>query len=104
MIRIGMRRSLIATAAAVAIAVPCMTLATAQSAAAIPCGYYEAGTSANYNHCWTPRESYQYTRIRVIPTSGASYLRCVAPGKIRLGSSSRIYFAYSLPKDASCMT
>ncbi|MEU9115876.1 DUF6355 family natural product biosynthesis protein [Streptomyces sp. NPDC048483] len=63
---------------------------TATPAAADPCGFYETGSDAFYNHC-TGDGSNVVIEVEVF---GPNYDRCVGPGRTWLGSSSRIQGAH----------
>ncbi|MDH6215372.1 DUF6355 family natural product biosynthesis protein [Streptomyces pseudovenezuelae] len=65
--------------------------ATAGPAAADPCGFYETGSDAFYNHC-TSDGSNVVIKVRV--AMGPDYERCVGPGRSWLGSAGRIQGAH----------
>ncbi|KOG42565.1 DUF6355 family natural product biosynthesis protein [Streptomyces resistomycificus] len=66
---------------------------TASPAAADPCGFYETGSDAFYNHCTSDGSR---VVIKVEVAWQADYERCVAPGKSWLGAASKIEGAYYL--------
>ncbi|WP_052865488.1 DUF6355 family natural product biosynthesis protein [Streptomyces niger] len=63
-----------------------MTVSTAPGAAADPCGFYETGSDAYYNHC-TDDGSHVVIEVEVW---GPNYERCVVPGVTWLGSADEI--------------
>ncbi|MFJ9848170.1 DUF6355 family natural product biosynthesis protein [Streptomyces sp. NPDC101150] len=63
---------------------------TATPAAADPCGFYETGSDAFYNHC-TGDGSNVVIEVEVF---GPNYERCVGPGRTWLGSAGRIQGAH----------
>ncbi|MFG2605008.1 DUF6355 family natural product biosynthesis protein [Streptomyces sp. NPDC048514] len=65
--------------------------ATATPAAADPCGFYETGSDAYYNHC-TSDGSHVVIRVQV--ALAADYDRCVGPGRTWLGTAKKIQGAY----------
>jgi len=65
--------------------------ATASPAAADPCGFYETGSDAYYNHCTSDGS---HVVIKVEVALAPDYDRCVAPGRTWLGPASRIQGAY----------
>ncbi|AKN74543.1 MULTISPECIES: DUF6355 family natural product biosynthesis protein [Streptomyces] len=65
--------------------------ATATPAAADPCGFYETGSDAYYNHCTSDGS---HVVIKVEVALAPDYERCVAPGRTWLGSAGKIQGAY----------
>ncbi|GAA3093943.1 DUF6355 family natural product biosynthesis protein [Streptomyces echinatus] len=65
--------------------------ATATPAAADPCGFYETGSDAYYNHCTSDGS---HVVIKVEVALAPDYERCVGPGRSWLGSASSIQGAY----------
>jgi hypothetical protein len=65
--------------------------ATAGPAAADPCGFYETGSDAYYNHC-TSDGSRVVIQVRV--ALAPDYERCVAPGRTWLGAADKIQGAH----------
>ncbi|MFF5482014.1 DUF6355 family natural product biosynthesis protein [Streptomyces sp. NPDC012935] len=65
--------------------------AHATSAAADPCGFYETGSDAFYNHCTSDGSR---VVIKVEVALAADYERCVGPGKSWLGSADKIQGAH----------
>ncbi|MEU2285822.1 DUF6355 family natural product biosynthesis protein [Streptomyces sp. NPDC013178] len=65
--------------------------ATAGPAAADPCGFYETGSDAYYNHCTSDGSR---VVIKVEVALAPDYERCVGPGRTWLGSADRIQGAY----------
>ncbi|MEV6182418.1 DUF6355 family natural product biosynthesis protein [Streptomyces sp. NPDC052015] len=65
--------------------------AAAVPATADPCGFYETGSDAFYNHCTSDGSR---VVIRVEVAWAPDYERCVAPGKTWLGSADKIQGAY----------
>ncbi|WUH43725.1 DUF6355 family natural product biosynthesis protein [Streptomyces sp. NBC_00443] len=65
--------------------------AHAGPAAADPCGFYETGSDAFYNHCTSDGSR---VVIKVEVALAADYERCVGPGKSWLGSADRIQGAH----------
>nr|WP_254401398.1 DUF6355 family natural product biosynthesis protein [Streptomyces sp. AC555_RSS877] len=63
----------------------------ASPAAADPCGFYETGSDAFYNHCTSDGSR---VVIKVEVPLAPDYERCVGPGKSWLGSASKISGAY----------
>ncbi|MFJ9412648.1 DUF6355 family natural product biosynthesis protein [Streptomyces sp. NPDC101227] len=63
---------------------------TATPAVANPCGFYETGSDAFYNHC-TGDGSNVVIEVEVF---GPNYERCVGPGRTWLGSAGRIQGAH----------
>ncbi|MFG2892576.1 DUF6355 family natural product biosynthesis protein [Streptomyces sp. NPDC048248] len=55
-----------------------------------PCGFYETGSDARYNHC-TSDGSNVVIEVEVF---GPNYERCVGPGNTWLGSASKIQGAH----------
>ncbi|MFH8987240.1 DUF6355 family natural product biosynthesis protein [Streptomyces sp. NPDC017940] len=68
-----------------------MVTTTATPVAADPCGFYETGSDAYYNHC-TSDGSRVVIHVRV--ALAPDYERCVGPGKTWLGSASKIQGAH----------
>ncbi|MFI9051519.1 DUF6355 family natural product biosynthesis protein [Streptomyces sp. NPDC053427] len=66
-------------------------VATATPAAAAPCGFYETGSDAFYNHC-TSDGSHVVIKVKV--AWQADYERCVGPGRSWLGSARKIQGAH----------
>ncbi|MDQ1050704.1 DUF6355 family natural product biosynthesis protein [Streptomyces sp. NBC_01352] len=64
---------------------------TATPAAADPCGFYETGSDAFYNHCTSDGSQ---VVIKVEVALAPDYERCVGPGKSWLGSASKITGAH----------
>jgi hypothetical protein len=64
---------------------------TATPAAADPCGFYETGSDAFYNHCTSDGS---HVVIKVEVALAPDYERCVGPGKSWLGSASKITGAH----------
>ncbi|MEU0072757.1 DUF6355 family natural product biosynthesis protein [Streptomyces sp. NPDC006332] len=60
-------------------------------AAAAPCGFYETGSDAYYNHCTSDGSR---VVIKVEVAWAPDYERCVAPGTTWLGGASKIDGAY----------
>ncbi|CCK31920.1 putative secreted protein [Streptomyces davaonensis JCM 4913] len=60
-------------------------------AAADPCGFFETGSDAFYNHCTSDGSN---VVIKVEVSLAPDYERCVGPGKSWLGSASKIQGAY----------
>ncbi|CAM5249536.1 DUF6355 family natural product biosynthesis protein [Streptomyces aurantiogriseus] len=67
------------------------TTVTAGPAAADPCGFYETGSDAFYNHC-TSDGSHVVVKVEV--ALAPDYERCVGPGRTWLGSADKIQGAY----------
>ncbi|WP_280885105.1 DUF6355 family natural product biosynthesis protein [Streptomyces sp. LBL] len=63
----------------------------ASPAAADPCGFFETGSDAYYNHCTSDGSR---VVIKVEVRLARDYERCVAPGKTWLGAASKIDGAY----------
>ncbi|MGV9455851.1 DUF6355 family natural product biosynthesis protein [Streptomyces sp. NPDC003635] len=59
--------------------------------AADPCGFYETGSDAWYNHCTSDGSN---VVIKVEVAWQADYERCVGPGRSWLGSASKIQGAH----------
>lgn len=68
-----------------------LTAVTAAPAAANPCGFYETGSDAYYNHCTSDGSR---VIIKVEVAWAPDYERCVAPGKTWLGAADEIQGAY----------
>ncbi len=86
----SVRRSLPAALGAVALVLGLST-AAAPSAAADPCGFYETGSDAFYNHCTSDGST---VVIKVEVAWGPDYERCVGPGRSWLGSAGKIQGAH----------
>lgn len=88
------RRSLLAAAGAVALVLglPAAGSAVPRATAAAmnPCGFYETGSDARYNHC-TSDGSHIVIEVEVF---GPNYERCVGPGDTWLGSAGKIDGAF----------
>jgi hypothetical protein len=88
------RHSLLAVATTAALALGLAPSATATSghgsAVMNPCGFYETGSDAFYNHC-TRDGSHIVIEVEVF---GPNYERCVVPGDTWLGKASRIQGAH----------
>ncbi|MFD7439011.1 DUF6355 family natural product biosynthesis protein [Streptomyces sp. NPDC059861] len=67
-----------------------LVLGAPATAAADPCGFYETGSDAFYNHC-TSDGSNVVIEVEVF---GPDYDRCVGPGRSWLGSSGSIQGAH----------
>ncbi|MFG2574117.1 DUF6355 family natural product biosynthesis protein [Streptomyces sp. NBC_00704] len=65
--------------------------ATAGPAAANPCGFYETGSDAFYNHCTSDGSR---VVIKVEVARAPDHEWCVGPGTTWLGSASRIQGAH----------
>ncbi|MFJ9817479.1 DUF6355 family natural product biosynthesis protein [Streptomyces sp. NPDC101151] len=65
--------------------------ATATPAAADPCGFYETGSDAFYNHCTSDGS---HVVIKVEVAMAPDYERCVGPGRSWLGSADKIQGAH----------
>ncbi|TGA92492.1 DUF6355 family natural product biosynthesis protein [Streptomyces sp. MZ04] len=91
----SLRRSLPALVGAVALTLglPVAAAASAHAPAAVmnPCGFYETGSDAFYNHC-TSDGSNVVIQVRV--ALAPDYERCVGPGNHWLGSASKIQGAH----------
>ncbi|MFH8792983.1 DUF6355 family natural product biosynthesis protein [Streptomyces sp. NPDC017941] len=87
------RRLLTSALASTALAITSlgMVTTTATPVAADPCGFYETGSDAYYNHC-TSDGSRVVIHVRV--ALAPDYERCVGPGKTWLGSASKIQGAH----------
>nr|WP_041820418.1 DUF6355 family natural product biosynthesis protein [Streptomyces davaonensis] len=90
-----MRVRRIVTSALGAAAVVLTSLGTVTTAsvpaAADPCGFFETGSDAFYNHCTSDGSN---VVIKVEVSLAPDYERCVGPGKSWLGSASKIQGAY----------
>lgn len=64
---------------------------TAGPAVADPCGFFETGSDAYYNHCTSDGSR---VVIKVEVAWAPDYEKCVAPGKSWLGSAGKIDGAY----------
>lgn len=90
------RQSLLSAGAAAALmlglAPAASATATAGHAATAlnPCGFYETGSDARYNHCTSDGSNV----IIEVEVFGPNYERCVGPGDTWLGSASRIQGAH----------
>ncbi|MET7854165.1 DUF6355 family natural product biosynthesis protein [Streptomyces avermitilis] len=83
----SVRRFLSTVVAAVAVSSALALVPGAPAtAAANPCGFYETGSDAYYNHC-TGDGSRVVIEVEVW---GPNYERCVGPGVSWLGSASKI--------------
>lgn len=78
-------------AAALVVASLGVAATTASPAAANPCGFYETGSDAFYNHCTSDGS---HVVIKVDVALAPDYERCVYPGETWLGSSGKINGAY----------
>ena len=83
--------STLGSAALVLASMGAVTAVTASPAAADPCGFYETGSDAYYNHC-TSDGSRVIVKVEV--AWAPDYERCVAPGKTWLGSAGEIQGAH----------
>ncbi|MFG2720086.1 DUF6355 family natural product biosynthesis protein [Streptomyces sp. NPDC048416] len=92
---LSLRRSLPALVGAVALTLglPAAASATSSVPTAVmnPCGFYETGSDAFYNHC-TGDGSHVVIKVRV--AFGPDFERCVAPGRTWLGSAKKIQSAH----------
>lgn len=91
----SLRRSLPALVGAVALTLglPVAATASAHAPTAVmnPCGFYETGSDAYYNHCTSDGSNVViHVRVALAP----DYERCVGPGKSWLGSASKIQGAH----------
>jgi hypothetical protein len=86
----SVRRSLSAVVGTFALALGLVT-AVAPSAAANPCGFFETGSDAYYNHCTSDGSR---VVIKVEVAFAPDYERCVAPGQTWLGSARKIQGAH----------
>ncbi|MET7696720.1 MULTISPECIES: DUF6355 family natural product biosynthesis protein [unclassified Streptomyces] len=84
-------RRLIPIALAAVLASAAAGVVTATPAAADPCGFYETGSDAFYNHCTSDRSN---VVIKVEVAWGPDYETCVGPGRSWLGSASKIQGAH----------
>ncbi|MGP3632717.1 DUF6355 family natural product biosynthesis protein [Streptomyces sp. 24-1644] len=91
------RHSLLSAGAAAALILGLAPAATATATAAghaatvmNPCGFYETGSDARYNHCTSDGSNV----IIEVEVFGPNYERCVGPGDTWLGSASRIQGAH----------
>ncbi|MEU7579917.1 DUF6355 family natural product biosynthesis protein [Streptomyces sp. NPDC041068] len=91
----SVRRLVTSTFAATALALTSLgaVTVTATPAAADPCGFYETGSDAFYNHCTSDGSN---VVIKVEVAWGPDYERCVGPGKSWLGAASKIQGAHYL--------
>ncbi|MGX8905938.1 DUF6355 family natural product biosynthesis protein [Streptomyces sp. QH1-20] len=87
----NVRRSLTAAVGAVALTLGLASAASATPAALNPCGFYETGSDAFYNHCTGDGSR---VVIKVDVAWGPDYERCVAPGTVWLGSADKINGAH----------
>ncbi|MFE6158525.1 DUF6355 family natural product biosynthesis protein [Streptomyces sp. NPDC056486] len=91
----SLRRSLPALVGAVALTLglPVAASATAHAPTAVmnPCGFYETGSDAFYNHCTGDGSN---VVIKVEVSMAPDYERCVGPGRSWLGSASKIQGAH----------
>ena len=83
--------STLGSAALVLASLGAVTAVTVSPAAADPCGFYETGSDAYYNHC-TSDGSRVIVKVEV--AWAPDYERCVAPGKTWLGSAGEIQGAH----------
>lgn len=80
-------------AATSALAIAGATLLTgAASAAPAQCGYYEVGDDGMYNHC--PHDT-DMIEVYINNHDGSKEQTCVRTGITRIGSASKIEFAWS---------
>ncbi|MGW8885812.1 DUF6355 family natural product biosynthesis protein [Streptomyces sp. NPDC055749] len=90
------RQSLLAAGAAAALVLGLAPAATATATgghavtALNPCGFYETGSDARYNHCTSDGSNV----IIEVEVFGPNYERCVGPGDHWLGSASSIQGAH----------
>ncbi|MEV8312582.1 DUF6355 family natural product biosynthesis protein [Streptomyces sp. NPDC059900] len=93
----SLRRSLPALVGAVALTLglPVAAAASAHAPTAVlnPCGFYETGSDAFYNHC-TDDGSNVVIKVKV--AWGPDYERCVGPGRSWLGAADKIQGAHYL--------
>ncbi|MFI7497590.1 DUF6355 family natural product biosynthesis protein [Streptomyces sp. NPDC049687] len=66
-------------------------VAAASPAAAAPCGFYETGSDAFYNHCTSDGSR---VVIKVEVAWAPDYETCVGPGTSWLGSAAKIQGAH----------
>ncbi|WP_327313206.1 DUF6355 family natural product biosynthesis protein [Streptomyces sp. NBC_01235] len=88
------RRTVLSTLGSVALVLTSLgavTAATAGPAAANPCGFYETGSDAFYNHCTSDGS---HVVIKVEVALAPDYERCVGPGTTWLGSAAKIQGAH----------
>jgi hypothetical protein len=83
--------STLGSAALVLASLGAVTAVTAGSAAADPCGFYETGSDAYYNHCTSDGSR---VVIKVEVALAPDYERCVGPGTTWLGSARTIQGAH----------
>ncbi|MFG2497135.1 DUF6355 family natural product biosynthesis protein [Streptomyces sp. NPDC048441] len=91
----SLRRSLPALVGAVALTLGLPVAASAATPAPTavmnPCGFYETGSDAFYNHCTGDGSN---VVIKVEVAMAPDYESCVGPGRSWLGSASRIQGAH----------
>lgn len=88
------RRTVLSTIGSVALVLTslgALTAVTASPAAADPCGFYETGSDAFYNHCTSDGSR---VVIKVEVALAPDYERCVGPGTSWLGSAGKIQGAH----------
>ncbi|MFI5793703.1 DUF6355 family natural product biosynthesis protein [Streptomyces sp. NPDC051677] len=88
------RRTVLSTLGSVALVLTSLgavTAAAASPAAANPCGFYETGSDAFYNHCTSDGSN---VVIKVEVAMAPDYERCVGPGRSWLGSAGKIQGAH----------
>lgn len=87
------RRVLTGALGSAALVLTSLGAVTAQASpvAADPCGFFETGSDAFYNHCTSDGSR---VVIKVEVALAADYERCVGPGKSWLGSAARIQGAH----------
>lgn len=87
------RRTVLGTIASAALVFASLgaVTATAGPAAADPCGFYETGSDAFYNHCTSDGSR---VVIKVEVALAPDYERCVGPGTTWLGPASKIQGAH----------
>ncbi|WP_069772268.1 DUF6355 family natural product biosynthesis protein [Streptomyces sp. LUP30] len=81
----------IGSAALVFASLGAVTAATVSPAAANPCGFYETGSDAFYNHCTSDGSR---VVIKVEVARAPDFEWCVGPGRTWLGSAARIQGAH----------
>ncbi|MFD7303395.1 MULTISPECIES: DUF6355 family natural product biosynthesis protein [Streptomyces] len=84
-----LRRALVGALSSIVLGLG-LPVATASSAAADPCGFYETGSDAYYNHC-TGDGSHVVIEVEVW---GPNHERCVVPGRTWLGAAGKIDGAF----------
>ncbi|SHI49733.1 DUF6355 family natural product biosynthesis protein [Streptomyces sp. 3214.6] len=88
------RRTVLSTLGSVALVLASLgavTAAATSPAAANPCGFYETGSDAFYNHCTSDGS---HVVIKVEVALAPDYEWCVGPGTTWLGSSRKIQGAH----------